>query len=67
MSEGHDLVPLAPRGEVNLSAAWQLSRVLKRLIPDVIHAYDPHAVTMASTARQGFWCLRAITWQWRRS
>ena len=41
MSEGHDLVPLAPRGEVDLSLAWQLSRVLKRLTPDVIHAYGP--------------------------
>ena len=27
MSEGHDLIPLAPRSEVDLSAAWRLSRV----------------------------------------
>ena len=50
MSEGHDLIPIAARGEVNLSAAWKLSRVIKRLSPDVIHAHDPHAVAMASTA-----------------
>ena len=50
LSEGHDLVPLAPRGEVDLSAAWRLSRVVKQLAPDIIHAYDPHAVAMASTA-----------------
>ncbi|MDA1186109.1 MAG: glycosyltransferase [Acidobacteria bacterium] len=50
LSEGYDLVPLAPRGEVDLSAAWRLSRVLKQLAPDVIHAYDAHAVAMASTA-----------------
>ena len=50
MSEGHDLIPLAPRSEVDLSAAWRLSRVVKRLTPDVIHAYDPHAVAMGSTA-----------------
>ena len=50
LSEGYDLVPLAPRGGVDLSAAWRLSRVLKQLTPDVIHAYDPHAVAMASTA-----------------
>jgi glycosyltransferase involved in cell wall biosynthesis len=50
LSEGYDLVPLAPRGEVDLPAAWRLSRVLKQLAPDVIHAYDPHAVAMASTA-----------------
>lgn len=50
MSEGHDLIPLAPLSEVDLTAAWRLSRVIKRLAPDVIHAHDPHAVAMASTA-----------------
>jgi hypothetical protein len=29
LSEGHDLVPLAPRGEVDLSAAWRLSRQIE--------------------------------------
>lgn len=50
MSEGLDLIPLAPKNEVDLAAAWRLSRVLKQLRPDVIHAHDPHAVSMASTA-----------------
>ena len=50
MSEGHDLIPIAAHGEVDLSAAWRLSRVIKRLAPDVIHAHEPHAVAMASTA-----------------
>jgi glycosyltransferase involved in cell wall biosynthesis len=50
MSEGMDLIPLAPRSEIDLSAAWRLSRVLKQLRPDVIHAHDPHGVAMASTA-----------------
>ena len=50
MSEGTDLIPLAPRHEVDLAAAWRLSRVLKRLRPDVVHAHDPHAVAMAATA-----------------
>ena len=50
MREGLDLIPLAPCGEVDLAAAWRLSRVVKRLTPDVIHAHDPHAVAMASTA-----------------
>ena len=27
MSEGHDLLPLAPRGDIDLTAAWKLSRV----------------------------------------
>jgi glycosyltransferase involved in cell wall biosynthesis len=51
MSEGTDLIPLAPRNEIDLSAAWRLSRVLKQLRPDVIHAHDPHGVAMAATAR----------------
>lgn len=50
MQEGHDLIPLAPRGDIDLAAAWRLSRVLKQLRPDVIHAHDPHAVAMTSTA-----------------
>lgn len=50
MSEGTDLIPLAPRNEIDLAAAWRLSRVLKQLEPDVVHAHDPHAVAMAATA-----------------
>jgi L-malate glycosyltransferase len=49
-AEGLDLIPLAPRTEVDLSAAWRLSRVVKRLRPDIVHAHDPHAVAMASLA-----------------
>ena len=50
MSEGLDLVPLAPRNEVDLAAAWRLARVLKQFGPDVIQAHDPHGVSMAATA-----------------
>jgi glycosyltransferase involved in cell wall biosynthesis len=48
--EGLDLIPLAPKTEMDLSAAWRLSRVIKRLKPDVIHAHDPHGVAMAGLA-----------------
>lgn len=50
MSEGTDLIALAPRNEIDLVAAWRLSRVLKQLRPDVVHAHDPHGVAMAATA-----------------
>jgi glycosyltransferase involved in cell wall biosynthesis len=50
MSEGLDLISLAPRNEIDLAAAWRLSRLLKHLRPDVVHAHDPHAVAMAATA-----------------
>ncbi len=49
-SEGDDLVPLAPRSEVDLAAAWRLARVIALHRPDVVHAHDPHAVAMASMA-----------------
>jgi len=50
MSEGLDLIPLAPRNEIDLAAAWRLSRVIKQLRPEILHAHDPHAVAMAATA-----------------
>jgi glycosyltransferase involved in cell wall biosynthesis len=50
MSEGTDLIPLAPRNEIDLAAAWRLSRVLKQLKPEIIHAHDPHSVAVAATA-----------------
>jgi glycosyltransferase involved in cell wall biosynthesis len=49
-AEGLELVPLAPKAEMDLHAAWQLSRAIKRLRPDVVHAHDPHAVAVASLA-----------------
>ena len=49
-SEGHDLIRLAPRAEVDLHAAWKLSRIVKDLRPDILHAHDPHAVALASLA-----------------
>src|SRR5437667_8841797 len=49
-AEGLDLIPIARRTEMDLSAAWRFARVLKRLEPDVIHAHDPHGVAMASLA-----------------
>jgi glycosyltransferase involved in cell wall biosynthesis len=50
VAEGLELVPLAPRSEMDLTAAWRLARLLKRLRPDVIHAHDPHGVAMAAFA-----------------
>jgi glycosyltransferase involved in cell wall biosynthesis len=49
-SEGPDLVPLAPRNEVDLAAAWKLARIVRQWQPDLVHAHDPHAVAMAGLA-----------------
>jgi glycosyltransferase involved in cell wall biosynthesis len=49
-SEGHDLIRLAPRAEVDLHAGWKLSRIIKELKPDIVHAHDPHGVAFASLA-----------------
>jgi L-malate glycosyltransferase len=49
-SEGHDLIPLAPRTELDFRTAWRLSRVLRQVKPEIVHAHDPHGVAMASLA-----------------
>ncbi len=48
--EGLDLIPIAPRSEVDLAAGWRLARVLARLEPDIIQAHDPHGVALAGMA-----------------
>jgi glycosyltransferase involved in cell wall biosynthesis len=48
--EGLDLIPIAPRTEMDLSAAWRLSRIVKRLKPDIVHAHDAHGTAMAALA-----------------
>ncbi len=48
--EGLDLMPLAPKTEMDLAAAWRLSRLIAQLRPDVLHAHDPHGVAMAALA-----------------
>lgn len=48
--EGLELVPITPRTEMDLTAAWRLSRLIKQLGPDVVHAHDPHGVAMAALA-----------------
>jgi glycosyltransferase involved in cell wall biosynthesis len=49
-AEGLDLLPIAPRTEMDLSAAWKLSRAIKQLRPNVVHAHDPHAVALSALA-----------------
>jgi glycosyltransferase involved in cell wall biosynthesis len=39
-----------PGHELDLKAAWRLSRVVQRVGPDIVHAHDPHGVAMASMA-----------------
>lgn len=49
-SEGPDLLPLAPANEIDLAAAWRLSKIIREWKPAVVHAHDPHAVSMAALA-----------------
>ena len=50
--EGLRFVGFTPRSEFDVQAAWQLSRVLRDVKPDVIHAHDPMAVALAAMAMQ---------------
>ena len=49
-SEGPDLLPLAPMNEIDLAAAWRLSKIVREWAPAIVHAHDPHAVSMAALA-----------------
>ena len=49
-SEGPDLVPLAPVNEIDLATAWKLSKIIRQWKPAIVHAHDPHAVSMAALA-----------------
>jgi glycosyltransferase involved in cell wall biosynthesis len=49
-SEGPDLVALAPVNEIDLAAAWKLSKISRQWEPAIVHAHDPHAVSMAGLA-----------------
>jgi len=50
-AEGPDLIPIATGGEMDLRAAWKLSRVLRMFRPSIVHAQDAHAVAMVALAR----------------
>lgn len=45
-----DLVPLAPRFEVDFHAAWKLARIIRAFEPALLHAHDPHGVALAALA-----------------
>ena len=49
-SEGHDLIALAPTSELDFGSSWKLSRLIRQVRPDVVHAHDSHAVAMSATA-----------------
>ena len=50
-ASGADLYPLASHGDLDPWAAWSLSRLVRRLAPDVIHVHDAHAAAAAALAR----------------
>lgn len=50
MSEGHDLIGLAPRNDVDLASAWRLARIIRDLRPQIVHAHDSRGVSAAALA-----------------
>ena len=51
-SEGLRFIGFSPRSEFDVHAGWQLARVLRETEPDVVHAHDPMAVSLAAMALQ---------------
>ena len=50
--EGMRFVEFSPRSEFDPHAAWQLGRVLRDVRPQIVHAHDPMAVSLAAMALQ---------------
>jgi glycosyltransferase involved in cell wall biosynthesis len=49
-AEGLRFFGFTPRSEFDVHAAWQLSKVLASVKPDVVHAHDPMGVALAAMA-----------------
>lgn len=50
MQEGDDLIPLSARADIDMTAAWDLSRIIKRSAPDIVHAHEPRAMGLVTLA-----------------
>lgn len=50
MREGVDLVPLDSRTEIDMTSAWNLSRILKQVKPDLVHAHEPRGAAITTLA-----------------
>ena len=50
---GLDVIPCAPRGELDLWSAWLLRREIVRHRADIVHAHTAHAAALAALARTG--------------
>jgi glycosyltransferase involved in cell wall biosynthesis len=51
-NEGLRFVGITPRSEFDVRAGWQLGQVLSDVQPDIVHAHDPMAVSLAAMALQ---------------
>lgn len=50
--EGLRFLGFSPRSEFDIQAGWQLAGILKDRDPQVVHAHDPMAVSLAAMAMQ---------------
>ena len=50
MQEGDDLIPLSARADIDMTAAWNLSRIIKQSAPDIVHAHEPRAMGLVTLA-----------------
>jgi len=48
--EGLRTMPLNPKGEFDVQAGWQLHKLLRSIVPDVVHLHDPMSIALMAMA-----------------
>ena len=61
LEAGVEVFPIAMRGEADLSASWQLGKLIRRHNYDIVHSHTSHAHSLAFFASLGRRTCRLVT------
>ena len=61
LEAGVEVFPIAMRGEADLSASWQLGKLIRRHNYDIVHSHTSHAHSLAFFASLGCRTCRLVT------